>query len=276
MSFSGLRVLALESRRAAETARLIQNRQGEAFVVPSLREVPIEHNQAAFDFAVTLFAGRFDMVILLTGVGTRYLRQVLATRYGPDALVRALRERTVVCRGPKPLAVCREWDVPVAAVAPEPNTWREVLAVTATRPERDIAVQEYGRSNRELLSALEARGARVTPVPVYRWELPLDRAPLEEACRRLAAGAVDVALFTTSAQIEHLLEVAGGLAEQVVQGLRQALIASIGPTTSEALREHGIEPDFEPSHPKLGLLVQETADRAAALLERKRASGAIS
>ncbi|MGH6631601.1 MAG: hypothetical protein ACREB3_17870, partial [Burkholderiales bacterium] len=48
------------------------------------------------------------------------------------------------------------------------------------------------------------------------------------------------------------------------------LIGSIGPTTSEALREHGLDPDLEPTHPKMGFLVKETADRAAELLAQKR------
>jgi uroporphyrinogen-III synthase len=48
-------------------------------------------------------------------------------------------------------------------------------------------------------------------------------------------------------------------------------VASIGPTTSEALEEFGIKPDLEPSHPKMGFLVQETAQQAAAILAKKRA-----
>ena len=41
------------------------------------------------------------------------------------------------------------------------------------------------------------------------------------------------------------------------------IVASIGPTTSEALEEDGVRVDFEPSHPKMGVLVQETAEFAA-------------
>ena len=145
------------------------------------REAPLERNEQAFAFAEKLFAGEFDMVILLTGVGTRALDQVLATRYPPGRFAEALRGLAVVARGPKPMAVLREMQVPAAAVAPEPNTWHEVLAVTAGRPERRIAVQEYGKPNPELLEALRARGAEVTSVPVYQWDLPLDVEPLREA-----------------------------------------------------------------------------------------------
>jgi uroporphyrinogen-III synthase len=276
MPFSGLRVLSLESRRATEIAELIRRQGGDPFVAPSMREAPIENNPEAFAFAERLFRGEFDMMILLTGVGTRALDKVLASRYPQPAFAEALRKLTVVARGPKPLAVLREMQVPVAVAVPEPNTWRELLAATATRPERSIAVQEYGKSNPELLAGLRARGADVTAVPVYQWDLPEDTAPLREAARRVAEGQVDVAMFTTSIQLTHLFRIAAeaGLEEAVHKGLRRIVIASIGPTTNEALQEFGLQADIVPSHPKMGFLVKETADQAGALLERKRSTHA--
>ena len=153
---------------------------------------------------------------------------------------------------------------PVAVTVPEPNTWREILAATEARPERKIAVQEYGRSSPELLEGLRARGAQVTTVPVYQWDLPEDTGPLREAARRLAAGQFDVAMFTTSIQILHLLRIAAEekIEEQVRAALHRMVVASVGPTTSETLREHNLPVDFEPSHPKMGFLVGETSQRA--------------
>jgi len=272
MSFAGLKVISFESRRAAEMAQLIRKQQGEPIVVPSMREAPIERNEEAFRFAERLFAGQFDMMILLTGVGTRILNQTIAKRHPPDRFAEALRGITVVPRGPKPIAVLREMNVPVTIMVPEPNTWREVLSATEGRPERRIAVQQYGKPSQELLDGLRARGAEVTPVHVYQWELPEDTGPLREAAERIAAEELDVALFTTSVQIEHLLHVAAekGIEDYVRAAFSKMLVASVGPATSEALEECGIRPDFEPSHPKMGYLVQETAERAEALLQAKR------
>jgi uroporphyrinogen-III synthase len=266
MSFAGMKVLSLESRRAAEMAQLIRSQGGEPFVAPSMREAPLDRNEEVLRFAEKLFAGGFDMVVLLTGVGTRLLGQTLATRYPAARFAEALRGLTVVARGPKPLAVLREMNVP-AIVVPEPNTWREVLATTEGRPERSIAVQEYGKSNPELLEGFRARGATVTAVRVYQWDLPEDTGPLREAARRVAAGEFGAALFTTSIQIAHLFRVAAeaGVEEAVHDGLAKMLVASVGPATSEALEEYGVRVDFEPSHPKMGFLVQETASRVAAL-----------
>ena len=272
MSFAGLKIVAFESRRASEMAELIRRQQGEPIVAPSMREAPIERNDDAFRFAERLFAGDFDMMIFLTGVGTRILNQTLATRHPAERFAEALRKITVVARGPKPIGVLRTMNVPVAIAVPEPNTWREVLTATEGRPERGIALQEYGRPSAELINGLRARGAEVTAVQVYQWELPEDVGPLREAAERIAAEEVDVALFTTSVQIDHLLRVAAqaGLEDYVRSAFSKMLVASVGPATTEALEEYGIHPDFEPSHPKMGYLVQETAERAEALLNGKR------
>jgi uroporphyrinogen-III synthase len=49
------------------------------------------------------------------------------------------------------------------------------------------------------------------------------------------------------------------------------LIASIGPVTSERLRDFGFTADIEPTHPKMGYLVSETSQHSAEILRRKRA-----
>jgi uroporphyrinogen-III synthase len=273
-SFNGLRVLSLESRRAKEMAALITSHGGRPHVAPSMREVPVESNNDALVAADRLIAGEFDLVILLTGVGTRALLDVVtAARGSADAFVAALRSTRVAVRGPKPASVLRDLQVPVWVTAPEPNTWRELLAaIEARRDERSlagarVAVQEYGESNQDLLDGLTSRGAVVTRVPVYRWALPEDLGPLEHAIRTIVAGELDVALFTTATQVVHLLQVAErlGLEPAVRDGLARMVIASIGPTTSEELRAQGLRIDMEPSHPKMGILVREAAERAESL-----------
>lgn len=259
--FQGSRVLALESRRAVEIAELIRINDGEPFVARSLVEAPLTDNHAVFDFADRLYAGEFQMVILLTGVGTRLLHKVLCTREPAERFPNALRDIAVVARGPKPASVLREWHVPVSVTVPEPNTWREVLGAVAKRGETRVAVQEYGRSNDGLIRGLEEQGRTVTSVPVYTWKLPDDTAPLSEAIRRLLANEFAAVLFTTGVQIDHLVQFAASqhLETETAAALRKTFVASIGPDCSEALRYHGIEPDFQPSHPKMGILVREAA-----------------
>jgi uroporphyrinogen-III synthase len=279
--FAGFRVLALESRRAQELAKLISNYGGEPVVAPAMREVPLDSNTEALSFAEALVARKFDIVIFLTGVGTRAVLSVAETKYPREDLIAALRGVKVVPRGPKPVAVLRELGVTPALTVPEPNTWRELLqildeAANASENFRlrgaRIALQEYGVSNPELIAGLSDRGAVVTRVPVYQWALPEDVAPLQSAIKEVAAGKIDAVLFTTGIQVAHFFQVGAEmkLEDALRHGLRRAVVASIGPTTSEELQRKGIRPDLEPSHPKMGFLVKEAAEQAAALLSKKR------
>ena len=282
--FAGLRVLSLESRRAAEMAKLIATYGGEAMVAPSMREVPLESNKEAQTFTRVLAAGGFDMVIFLTGVGARALTRVAETVCTREQFVAALRQVPIVARGPKPVAALKELGVPVTLAVPEPNTWRELLAALDGKRDalpldgKRVAVQEYGASNPELLAGLSERGAHVTRVPVYEWALPEDTGPLRAAIDAIARGRVDVALFTTSVQVIHLLKIASemNLEEAVRKAFARILIGSIGPVTSEELRAHGIPADFVPSHPKMGFLVNEMAQRSAESIRQKRGSASAS
>ncbi|HKV63673.1 MAG TPA: uroporphyrinogen-III synthase [Candidatus Acidoferrum sp.] len=283
--FDGLRVLSLESRRGPELAKLISNYGGEAVLAPSMREVPLESNTEALAFAAGLLAGEFAMVIFLTGVGTRALFGVMESSYKREDCLAALRRVSVVPRGPKPIAVLRELGVTPAITVPEPNTWRELLAALdeagASREElrvrgKRVAVQEYGVSNPELLSGLRERGAIVSQVPIYQWALPQDVAPLRAAVKAIADGQIDVVMFTTSVQLAHLFQIARemNLEGPMRLGLGRAIVASIGPTTSEELQRRGIRADLEPTHPKMGFLVKEVAEQAGELLRRKRQGSA--
>jgi uroporphyrinogen-III synthase len=278
--FGGLRVVAFESRMAAETARLIEKSGGIALSAPSMREVPLGDNPLALAFAADLLAGRFDAVIFLTGVGTRYLFEAMETAHARADLVAALARTVVVARGPKPVRVLRELGVPVAVTVPEPNTWRELLVAVEEGPDgivldgADVAVQEYGASNERLIAALAERGARVTAVPVYRWALPEDRRPLSDAIRRICERGVDVALFTSATQVRNLLEHARNEQREAElrDALREVCICSVGPVCTEALVEFGLGADLEPEHPKLGTLVREASERAVDVIAKKRAS----
>ena len=87
-------------------------------------------------------------------------------------------------------------------------------------------------------------------------------------------GRADVIVFTTAVQVEHLLQVAGDAGQALVQMLAsRVVVASIGPTASEALSERGIATDISPEHPKMGPLVAAIAALAPALVARKRTGG---
>jgi uroporphyrinogen-III synthase len=264
-------------------ASLVSNYGGQPLSAPALREVPLESNTEALAFIDAFLRDEFDLIVLLTGVGTRALLGVVDRLRDREAFVAALSRTRIAARGPKPVAVLRELGITPWVTAPEPNTWRDLLTALDSKAKDHplagsrVAVQEYGVANPQLLDGLRARGARVTSVPVYRWALPEDIEPLRTAARAVADGTVDVAIFTTATQVVHLLQVADGIGlhAQVRAGLASMAVASIGPTTSEELREQGIAIDIEASHPKMGYLVREAAERSADVLRTKRGGGAL-
>jgi len=275
-NFEGLAVLTLESRRGQEMIKLIESYGGRAVHAPAMREVPLSSNPEALNFADGLFAGRFDIVIFLTGVGARALLHVLEDAHPKERVLEDLRKVSIIARGPKPVVVLREWKVPIALTAPEPNTWHELLqAIDASQPDlrgKRIAVQEYGVSNPGLIEGLGQRGADVTSVPVYRWELPEDTGPLRAAVTEVIASRIDVALFTTGVQIDHFFQIAEQerKKDELKAAMERLVKASIGPMTSDTLRGHGLLVDLEASHPKMGFLVKEAAEQAQALLQQIR------
>ena len=119
----------------------------------------------------------------------------------------------------------------------------------------------------------KAAGANVIAVPVYRWTLPDDRAPIRAAIKQIAGGETDVVIFTASVQVNNLIRVANenGLREGLLRGLASMVVASIGPVCTETLRAHHIAVDLEPAHSKLGHLIKEAASRSGEILARKRA-----
>jgi uroporphyrinogen-III synthase len=274
--FNGLRIAAFESRMAEEMSRLIERYGGQPLVAPSMQEIPLQDNREVLEFGLRLFAGDIDMVILLTGVGTKTMVEVLLTRDDVDRIKSALARTTLVVRGPKPKAALREFGLTPTIEVPEPNTWRDILyTLDRAKPANGlrIAVQEYGVTNTDLIEALRGRGAQVTRVPVYRWTLPDDLTPLQRVLDAILEGGVDVLLITNAVQVDHALQVLTHTSRQdrFRQALSRLMVASIGPTATERLRSYGFPVDLEPSHPKMGILVKESAERATEILQNKRA-----
>ena len=250
---------------------LIERQGAIATIAPSMREIPLDDNPAAFGFAEKLLAGGIDVVIFMTGVGAAALLETLETRYSRSEIFAALERAVVIVRGPKPTAILRGWGVRIDYRAPEPNTWREVMGLfngSMVLEGRRVAVQEYGQPSHEFYQAMQARGATVLPVPVYRWGLPVDVEPLRAAVRQTIAGEFDVVMFTSAQQLHHVLEVAerDGLRDEWLKAVtKSCIIASIGPTATETLVTAGLRVNVEPSHPNMGTLVKESVAYATNL-----------
>jgi uroporphyrinogen-III synthase len=238
-----------------------------------MREVGLESNKHVLEFAAKVLEGAYDLIIFTTGAGVRAMLEIVQTRYDREEFLTALRTKKIAARGPKPSAVLRELNVTVDVIAQEPSTWHELVAAIDAAygdslKQMHVAVQEYGVSNPELLAALNSRCREVTKIAVYRWALPENLEPLRECVRDLLQGIFDVVLLMTAAQIIHLFQVADmmGVENELSEALRKTIVISIGPSTTEAMAHYGIEPNFEPSRPKMGFMINEAAAYSSKLL----------
>ena len=272
--FNGLRVAAFESRRAREIEELILAYGGKPSVAPSVREEPVKRPKSVWDFAGRLFGGRTDVLILLTATGARIMSELITERYGRRDYIRALRKIKVVCRGPKTVAALAELGVSPSVEVKEPATWRETVAAAEEAGLLDgarVDVQQSGAANPRLMRALKSRGADARSFSVYKWAFPSGAARLEEAARSVAEGRRDAAVFTSSRQVVNFFEAArrAKVARLAKKGLSGAVVASVGPSTTETLEGFGVSVDYEPDATEMGALIEGLASRAADLLEKK-------
>jgi uroporphyrinogen-III synthase len=261
--FGGRRIALLEARMSDEVAALVRRLGGNPDSVPAVREV-VRPGEAG-PFLDALLAGRLSIVIFLTGAGASALLREAARLERLDATLNALRSATIICRGPKPVAVMRRHEVPVHVTAAEPFTTQDLLralepiALEHTR----VGLVHYGEKNVALSTALAARGAQLEELFLYEWELPEDVDGLKRLVGEIIGGRVDAVAFTSQIQCRHLFKIADDLGEsaRLAQSLNaDVIVAAVGPVCAEALQALGVTPDVIPSRPKMGPMIAALAE----------------
>jgi uroporphyrinogen-III synthase len=265
-SLRGARVALLEARRESELASLVRRHGGEPVSVPALREVERDFRAELARACEVLSVSVGPVVVLTTGTGLeRVLRIAEGMGLGPS-LRAALERSTVVCRGPKPIAVLKREGLPVHVRANPPHTTTELIAALAGTPakDRDAVLVQDGGSGRAVAELLAQQGARVLEVHPYVWALPEDTAPLQALVRELVEGRVDAVAVTTQVQARHLFQIAASMAasDALREALRQrVVVAAVGPTSARALAELGAPAHVVPKQSSMGALVVALAER---------------
>ena len=253
----GKRIAVLEARMGQQMADLVTQRGGIPFHAPALAEVPDLDARAIASLISSLEQKPASLAIFQTGAGTRALFNATDGLGATDRFLALLDKSMVVVRGPKPTGALRARKVRIDRSAADPFTTKEVLATIGDAPLQGarVIVQRYGAANTELDRALEARGAEVVEIPVYRWSLPQDTQPLADLIGALERHEIDAVAFTNAEQARNLFAVAKNRAESLRKALNATVVASIGPVASAALRDAGVNVSVEASPPKLGALL---------------------
>ncbi|HEY7420080.1 MAG TPA: uroporphyrinogen-III synthase [Ktedonobacteraceae bacterium] len=267
-NFQQARIALLETRMGHEMVDLMRRRGGNPYSIPSVREQPIENKETVSALIDHLAQHSIQIAIFLTGVGVKALFHEAEQLERLPELLTALHNITIVCRGPKPAAALKRYEIPVNISAQEPYTTQQLLQALGTVELKDkgIAVVHYGERSTAFTQALHARGATLEELCLYEWQLPEDITPLRTLVHDVIAQRVDAVVFTSQVQARHLFAVATDM--QLASALSTALnkdtlVASIGPTCTDALLSYGVTPHIIPEHPKMGHLVNALIERMA-------------
>ena len=239
------KVVALaEGRQLEDLARLLETEGAVPLRCPLLSILDAPDSGPVLDWLHELIAGRFDLVVLMTGEAVRRLHG-FAERAGLGAdFVAALGRTKTLTRGPKPAKALKERGLVPSLVAPQPTTDGVIAALgSETLAGRTVGVTLYADSNPPLESFLTAAGATVRPVLSYIYAPSSDDVHVLNLIDRLAAGTIPAIIFTSAPQIDRLFEVAAkhGLTAKLRQGLGAAHGSRLSaPLSSSSLRVHDL------------------------------------
>jgi uroporphyrinogen-III synthase len=256
----GYTVAVTAARRREELGALLDRRGARVVYAPAIRIVPLADDTDLVAATKDVLAAPVDLVVATTGVGFRGWLEAAEAWNLP--LREHLQSARVLARGPKARGAIRGAGL-VDAWSPASESSAEVLehllaGAEGPLPGRRIAVQLHGDPLPELVSGLVRAGAEVVKVPVYRWVLPEDTAPLRRLVSVIAARGVDAVTFTSAPAAASLLQVAAdeGVRAGVLAAFADAVLpVAVGPVTAGPLEAAGVR-TVQPERARLGALAR--------------------
>ena len=257
-------VAITEHRYTKEFAALFERLGAKVYPCPVLEEREVENRSELQSFVRSVCSGNQDVMIFLTGVGAKFLIAEAESMGMKDQFLSGMDKGTVVVRGPKPVAALRQFGVRIDVIPQTPTTEGVIEALRSKDlKDRRIGIQLYGTPNPTLVSALESKGATVTPVHIYDYGTIADPSVVNALVTKLLSGEIQVIAFTSAPQVRVLFELAAklGISESLERALKtKVVIASIGEVTNRALAEKGLVPRIVPTQSKMGSMAQAVAD----------------
>jgi uroporphyrinogen III methyltransferase/synthase len=246
----GMTVAVTRARaQASGLARRLEALGARVVQAPVIRVQPISDPDAP-----TLDPMPYDLICVTSANGVTGLFERLDDGTHPPGDARALAATRIAAIGPATTRALAEHGI-VADVVPERAVAESLVEALSERPVTRALVVRAREARDVLPDALRARGAEVDVLAVYETVAE----PLPPRTLQAVRGA-DYITFTSSSSVRLFLQAAGGDAG-LSPGSR---VVSIGPITSAALREHGLEPDVEANPFDVeGMIAALLADAAA-------------
>jgi uroporphyrinogen III methyltransferase/synthase len=231
----------------------------EIIEMPATRIVPLDQSplHAAIDRLPT-----YDWLVFTSQNAVELFWEALR-RHGADS--RAFARAKLAAVGPSTAEALFARGL-VVDVTPERFVAEGLLDAFGARDDVRGARVLYAAAQgaRDVLpTGLSALGAHVDVVPIYRTErVADDMAPVRA---RLELGEVDLVTFTSASAVHAFVAAVG------VEAARRAPAASIGPVTTEAAREAGLEVIAEASESTISGLVDAIVGHVSGVRAASRA-----
>ncbi len=261
---AGYTVGITPARRREELAAALERRGARVISAPAIRIVPLADDSELRDATRRCLAAPLDIVIATTGIGFRGWIEAADAWGAGEELVKAIGQATVLARGPKARGAIRAAGLR-ETWSPASESSSEVLEylIAEDLDGKRIVVQLHGEPLPDLVQTLRLAGAEVIEIPVYRWVLPEDTAPLERLIEAVSCAAVDAVAFTSAPAAASFLRAArergrGGSVRAALCG--PVLPACVGPVTAGPFQQEGI-PVIQPGRARLGALVREIVEQ---------------
>ncbi|MCB1028148.1 MAG: uroporphyrinogen-III synthase [Microthrixaceae bacterium] len=271
---AGYRIGVTADRRADEQIRLLTARGAECLHGPVIRTNPVDTVSALGVATEALIENPPELVVLTTGLGVRGWLEAADSLHLGEALREVFEGSALLARGAKANGALATngfrmaTDRPLARYVDIIDTLRS-RGVRGTR----VAVQLDGAGAGGLCDAIEAEGADVVRVPVYKWSLPEDGDGAERLIAATSAGRVDAVTFTARPAVENFFEIADriGLHDAVVEAFAggRVMACCVGPVCATGLTDLGLPPPMVPERFRLGAMVHQISthfgERAATI-----------
>ena len=260
---AGFTVGVTADRRADEQIKMLTSRGAKCLHGPMITTQAIGSEEELIAATRAVVSNPPDVVVLTTGVGVRGWLEAAEAAHLRDDLATVFDAADLFARGPKAVGALTTAGFEAAWRAPSARYDDVIEALSERRPAGlRVAIQLDGAGAIGLCKAVEALGADVVRVPVYRWSLPDDTGPAERLIRTVIDGRVDAITFTARPAVDNCIEIASmhGLADDFIAALRHDVEAHcVGPVCAAGITDLGIDRVFVPERHRLGALVQLVA-----------------
>ena len=273
-ALAGFTVAVTAERRRSEMAALLERRGARVISASAITIIPLIDDDALHAATAACIGLEPQIVVATTGFGFRGWLEAAEGWGMGETLRESLRNAKIIARGPKPCGAIRAAGL-IEDWAAKTEASEEVLERLLSEgvAGKRIVVQEHGEPQTEFVRMLRTAGAAVVEVPVYRWAMPADTAPVRRLAEQVAAGQIDAVTFTSAPAVKAFLQIAEEAGADVTSAFNvRTLAACVGPVTAAPLIERGVDVVM-PDRYRLGALIKTVTDELPRRAVRLQVAG---